>query len=114
LGWEEVKDPTFYDFKNEHLSYLKANTRPTTYTRYKEALQHFLNFFEREGSVSWRLSQISFQFIERYKQERIKQVKSLTVNVKLKVLKALYNFAIKCNCARENPVTKPNFPNRGS
>ena len=52
LGWEEIKDPTFYDFKDEYLSYPKANTRPTTYTRYKEALQHFLGFLEREGSVS--------------------------------------------------------------
>ena len=109
LGWEEVKDPTFNDFKDEYLTYLKANTRSTTYIRYKEALQHFLNFLKKEGSASWKLSQISFQMIERYKQERIRFVKPLTVNVELKVLKTLYNFAIKCNCARENPVTKVPF-----
>jgi len=31
------------------------------------------------------------------------------VNVELKVLKALYNFAIKCKCARENPVSEVSF-----
>lgn len=31
------------------------------------------------------------------------------MNVELKVLKALYNFAIKCRCARENPVSKVSF-----
>jgi len=109
LGWEEVKDPTFCDFKNGYLAYLKANTRPTTYTRYKEAIEHFLEFLKRNGKISWKLSQISFQFIERYKQERINKVKPLTVNLELKVLKAFYNFAIKCSCAKENPVNKVPF-----
>ncbi len=31
------------------------------------------------------------------------------MNVELKVLKALCNFAIKCRCARENPVSKVSF-----
>ena len=26
LGWEEIRDPTFYDFQEEYLQYLKANT----------------------------------------------------------------------------------------
>jgi len=109
LGWEEVKDPTFNEFKDKYLAYLKANIRPTTYTRYKEAIEHFLEFLERNGSISWRLSQISFQFIERYKQERIRYVKSLTVNLELKVLKALFNYAIKCRCASKNPVNEVPF-----
>jgi len=109
LGWEEVKNPSFYDFKNEYLKYLKANTKPTTYIRYRKALQHFIDFLKNHDSFSPKLSQISFQLIEEYKQRRIKLVKPLTVNVELKVLKAMYNLAIKSRCARENPVNKVSF-----
>jgi hypothetical protein len=106
LGWEEIRDPTFCDFQEEYLQYLRANTRPTTYIRYRKALQHFTNFLQSYGNPSPKLSQISFQLIEEYKQERSRVVKPLTVNVELKVLKALYNFAMKCRCARENPVNE--------
>ena len=109
LGWEEIRDPTFYDFQEKYLQYLKANTRPTTYVRYRKALQHFTDFLTSYGTASAKLSQISFQLIEEYKQERSKTVKPLTVNVELKVLKALYNFALKCKCARENPVSEVSF-----
>jgi len=109
LGWEEVKDPTFHDFKNEYLRYLAANTRPTTYVRYKKALQHFTHFLQSIGNPSPKLSQISFELVEEYKQKRIEEVKPLTVNVELKVLKALYNLAIKSKCARDNPVKKVAF-----
>ena len=109
LGWEEIKDPTFCDFQEEYLQYLKTNTRATTYVRYRKALQHFTNFLTSHGTASPKLSQISFQLIEEYKQKRSEAVKPLTVNVELKVLKALYNFAIKCRCARENPVSKVSF-----
>jgi len=109
LGWEEIRDPTFYDFQEKYLQYLQANTRPTTYVRYRKALQHFADFLKSCGITSAKLSQISFQLIEEYKQERNEAVKPLTVNVELKVLKALYNFAIKCKCARENPVSEVSF-----
>lgn len=109
LGWEEIRDPTFYDFQEKYLQYLKANTRPTTCVRYIKALQHFTHFLTSYGTVSLKLSQISFQLIEEYKQKRSKAVKPLTVNVELKVLKALYNFAMKCKCAKENPVNEVSF-----
>ena len=109
LGWQDIRDPALCDFQEEYLRYLKANTRPTTYVRYRKALQHFTDFLQSYGNPSPKLSQISFQLIEEYKQERSKVVKPLTVNVELKVLKALYNFALKCKCARENPVSKVSF-----
>ena len=109
LGWEEIRDPTFYDFQEKYLQYLKANTRPTTYVRYRKALQHFTDFLQSHGTPSPKLSQISFQLIEEYKQVRSEAVRPVTVNVELKVLKALYNFAMKCRCARENPVSKVFF-----
>ncbi|UCG93818.1 MAG: phage integrase SAM-like domain-containing protein, partial [Candidatus Aerophobus sp.] len=80
LGWEEIRDPTFYDFQEKYLRYLQANTRPTTYLRYRKALQHFTDFLTSYGTASAKLSQISFQLIEEYKQERRKAVKPLTVN----------------------------------
>ncbi len=109
LGWQEIRDPALCYFQEEYLRYLKANTRPTTYVRYRKALQHFSDFFESYGTASVKLSQISFQLIEEYKQERGKVVKPSTVNIELKVLRALYNFAIQCKCARENPVSKVDF-----
>ena len=109
LGWEEVKDPGFPEFVGKYLEYLAANTRPSTYIRYRKALQHFIEFLDTQGTPSPKLSQIPFHIIEEYKQRRIALVKPLTVNVELKVLKAIYNFAIKCRCARENPVNKVTF-----
>ena len=109
LGWEEVRDPTFLEFKEEYLGYRKGNVQPTTYVRYKQNTRHFVDFLNDRGSPSSKLSQISFQLIEEYKQERRKAVKHSTVNVELKVLRALYNFAIQCKCARENPVSKVDF-----
>ncbi len=109
LGWEEIRDPTFLEFKEEYLGYRKGNVQPTTYVRYKENTQHFIDFLSGRGSPSLRLSQISFQLIEEYKQERGKAVKPSTVNIELKVLRALYNFAIQCKCARENPLSKVDF-----
>ena len=109
LGWEEIRDPTFLGFKEEYLGYRKGNVQHTTYVRYKENTQHFIDFLNGRGSPSLRLSQISFQLIEEYKQERGKVVKPSTVNIELKVLRALYNFAIQCKCVRENPVSKVDF-----
>lgn len=109
LGWEEIRDPTFLGFKEEYLGYRKGNVQPTTYVRYKENTQHFIDFLNGRGSPSLRLSQISFQLVEEYKQERGKVVKPSTVNIELKVLRALYNFAIQCKSARENPVSEVDF-----
>ena len=93
----------------KYLQYLKAITRPTTYVRFRKVLQYFTDFLAGYGTASPKLSQISFQLIEEYKQERSKAVKPSTVNIELKVLRALYNFAIQCKCARENPVSKVDF-----
>jgi len=109
LGWKEVQDYTFHEFAPKYLEYLKGNVRPTTYLRYRKTLEHFTNYLSQHQSLHVRLSQVPFHLIEEYKQKRVSLVKPLTVNVELKVLKALYNFAIKCRCARENPVTKVAF-----
>jgi len=95
----------------KYLQYLEANTRPTTYVRYRKALQHFTCFLTSHGAASAKLFQISFQLIEEYKQKRNEAVKPLTVNVELKVLRALYNFAIQCKCAMENLTCPPNWSN---
>ncbi len=109
IGWVEVKEVRFDEFKREYLGYLKANNRASTYLRYKKALHHFECFIQEHLKDSPKLSQIPFHLIEEYKQQRAQIVKPLTVNVELKVLKAMYNYAIKCRCARENPVKKVTF-----
>ena len=109
IGWVEVKEVRFDEFKREYLNYLKANNRPTTYVRYKKALQHFEDFLQQHIKDSPKLSQIPFYLIEEYKQRRAEFVKPLTVNVELKVLKAMYSYAIKCRCAKENPVKNVAF-----
>ena len=109
IGWFEVKEVRFDEFKREYLEYLKANNRPITYVRYKKALQHFEDFLQQHIKDPPKLSQIPFYLIEEYKQRRAEVVKPLTVNVELKVLKAMYSYAIKCACARENPVKKVAF-----
>jgi len=109
LGWKDIRDPAFEGFCQEYLSYLKVNTRPTTYIRYRNCLDNFSSFLKRYVGSSLRLSQISFSLIERYKKERIQVVKPRTVNIELKVLKALFNYAIKCRCASKNPFNEVPF-----
>ncbi len=109
VGWEQSTDPSFHDFERMYLEYLQENTRPTTYVRCRKVLQHFTDFLDDYGAALARLSQISFHLIEKYKHQRSGVVKPSTVNVELKVLKALYNYAIKCKCARENPVRNVPF-----
>ena len=109
LGWEEIQDPSFCEFAGRYLKYVRANARPSTCLRYKKAIQHFLDFLNNHGTLSPKLSHISFPLVEEYKQKRAASVQPLTVNVELKVLKALYSFAVRCRCARTNPVMKVSF-----
>jgi integrase len=109
IGGVEVKEVGFNEFKREYLGYLKTNNRPSTCLRYKKTFHHFENFLQKHLKDSPKLSPIPFHLIEDYKQQRVKFVKPLTVNVELKVLKAMYNYAIKCRCVRENPVKKVSF-----
>ncbi len=56
IGWVEIEEVRFDEFKKKYLEYLKANNRVSTYLRYKNALQHFENFLQKHLKDSPKLS----------------------------------------------------------
>jgi site-specific recombinase XerD len=89
-------------FIDGYLSYIKVNKREKTAIRYREIIEHFKKFIRESEAV--RLSEITPLLIEKYKQERLKLIKPITVNYELDLLKAFFKRAIKDNYIKENPL----------
>jgi len=89
-------------FIAEYLAYIKVNKRGKTANRYREIIEHFRKFVQESNVVT--LSGIEPLFIERYKQERLKFIKPITVNYELRLLKAFFAQAVKSNYIKDNPV----------
>jgi len=89
-------------FIAEYLAYIKVNKRGKTANRYREIIEHFRNFTQENKIII--LSEIEPSFIEKYKQERLKAIKPITVNYELRLLKAFFTQALKNNYIKDNPV----------
>lgn len=82
---KKVKIDKFID---EYLSYIEVNKRKKTAIRYREIIEHFRRFVQKSKITV--LSEIEPSLIERYKQERLKFLKPVTVNYELRLLKAFF------------------------
>ena len=89
-------------FIAEYLAYIKVNKRAKTANRYREIIEHLRKFVQKNKVVT--LLEIESFFIERYKQERLKFIKPITVNYELRLLKAFFAQAVKNNYIKDNPV----------
>ena len=87
----------FEDFAREYLEYSKVNKK--SWKSDQVSLNRLVPFF---GHL--RLSKITPRFIEEYKQKRINEVKSASVNRELACLKFMFTLAKKWKLVDENPV----------
>ena len=93
------KNILFEKLVEQYLEYSMVNKRPRTYRREIGLTNSLLMLFKGK-----HLTEIHPFLIERYKKERVEQVKPATVNREVACLKCMYNMAIKWKLTKENPV----------
>ncbi len=94
--WKEIKNgqlgnveiPTLNDFKDEYLNYKREVSKKRSWKRDEELLRPLCKLFGTK-----KLSEITIQDLEEFKQIRLKEVSSATVNRSLSVLRHLLNLA---------------------
>lgn len=102
LGFIET-NKKIKDFIPEYINYIRVNKRPKTAQRYIEIINNF-ELFLKDYPYVILLSDIKGALIEKYKAERIKIIKPVTVNYELRVFKALFAQAIKYGYLKDNPL----------
>ena len=98
------------EFLKEFDEFSKFNHAPASYVRYKNIFANFEQFLRTRGE-SMNLSQLKPKLFEEYKIWRRKIplnkgiiAKSNTVNMELKTLRTLMNYAIKWEYLKDNPT----------
>ena len=74
------------EFIDEYLDFIKINKRSGAARRYIKAVGHFRLFVRDYPSVIL-LSDIKGSLIEKYKIKRVEEIKAITVNYELRVLR---------------------------
>ncbi len=97
------KDSAIDEFFENFLTYAEAHTSPKTLESYTTVVRSFKGFRSKLKAVS-KLSQITPAIIEDFKLVRLKKVSKGTVNHNLKILGIIFNWAIKQNLIKKNPV----------
>jgi len=94
--------PTLKDFSIDYLEYKKNVNLKRSWQKDESHLKRFNNYF---GNL--KLSEITAKHIDDYKQIRVREVKPVTVNHELEVLRHLFYLAKKWkNFYGENPVSE--------
>ena len=100
IGIEEPKKTPFSEFALEYAKFCKVNKAQSSYERDLLTINvHLISFF---GSRF--LYTITTKEIERYKAERLGEVKPITVNRELETLKNMLRKAVEWGYAKENPA----------
>jgi len=119
------KDIAIDKFFNQFIDYSRANHHPTTTSRYRIVVDHFQVFLKEKWPNVVCISQITTQMIDQYKvyrkeswvnpnghevesEDDIKEytrkgAKAHTVNFELRVLRLLFNLAIKWDFLEKDP-----------
>jgi site-specific recombinase XerD len=85
--------------REDVLEYAHFNYAPKTIEAYKLSLNSFI------GHIGNRqLSLLGMRDFERFKNERSKSVTKTTVNIELRTLKAVFNYAVRNGLIKANPV----------
>lgn len=90
--------------KEYTMNYVKTNLSKSSQYVYETIFRHLFNQF---GNKLIKL--FTIQDIESYKNERLKSVSKTSVNIELRTLKALFNYAIKWGFINHNPVKYARF-----
>jgi integrase/recombinase XerD len=90
---------TLSSIKEEVVQYAQTNFSDKTKAMYEFAIKKMLLIL---GDKPIKL--LSFRDFEYYKTERLKTVCRTTVNIELRVMKAIFNYVIKLGYMQANPV----------
>lgn len=80
------------------LNYVKVNLKLTTCQLYKRAFKEFIKILGNRN-----INNVLYQDIEYFKQVRFQKVKSVTINIELRTLKASFNLARRLDYINYNP-----------
>jgi len=102
LNQINVVIPTLNEFTDTYLKYARDIDKKRSWKRDELCLRHLNTFFNDK-----KLSEITVENIDEYKEHRLEFVKPATVIRELGVLRHLFNFAEKRNkFFSKNPVSK--------
>jgi len=94
--------PTLKEFSETYIKYARDINKKRSWSRDELCLRHLNSFFNDK-----KLSEITVENIDEYKEHRLKFVKPATVNRELEVFRHLFNLAEKWNkFFSKNPVSK--------
>ena len=89
----------FTDLQREMFQYAEANFNPKTAIVYRLAIMNVLRILgDREIHL------YSTRDFENYKNVRVKEVSKTSVNIEIRTIKALFNYAIRMKYLSENPL----------
>lgn len=98
IGWE-VKDKLINQYLTEYLSYCKAEHTPKVSHDKKRVLEHFIKTMNLK-----KLRQITPEIVETYKAKRACDVKKISVNKDISVIKAFLSRAVALGLLNHNPA----------
>lgn len=87
------------DIKDSILSYIRTNKSKGSYEKYEFTFRKMLEIIGDK-----KIIEIDFNEIEKYKAELLKNVNENTVNIHIRVIKAIWNYAYKMNMIKSNKL----------
>jgi site-specific recombinase XerD len=118
-------DGKISDLFTSYSEYSRTNHRPTTHLRYWQVIRNFRLFMAIKHPGKDRISQLTSEIIENYKTFRrtidprtielpsgvafdipsnCNKAKTKTLNLEIKTLRSVFNYGIKTNFCRDNPL----------
>lgn len=102
LGGGAVQIPTLEELKDEFLRKSEVECRPGVHKTNEIRIQHLLDFFDPDTPAS----KITLEWIEDYRNWRLKSVSPTTVNKEVIKLAQLLDIALAKKAIQENPARK--------
>ncbi len=109
IGWE-VQSPTIMEACQKYLDTVKATKKPSTLERYKEILNHFLEFFGERWPTKRLLMEISHDHVQQFINYRSGIRNVGTVSHEAIVLGIFFNWCVKYDFIKDSPAKKIEKP----
>ncbi len=103
----EVMDVLLTDLANRFLADKRIRTRSSTYRRYRAPTNNFVQFMKDSFPKVTNAGQVTKAQIDEYLTHRHNmEMATATLNMELRAIKAMFNFAIQQGWLQENPAQK--------
>lgn len=103
----EVVDVLLTDLATRFLADKQIRTRSSTYRRYRAPTNNFVRFMKDSFPKVTNAGQVTKAQIDEYLKHRHNQeMATATLNMELRAIKAMFNFAIQQGWLEENPAQK--------